>query len=255
MNRLLKRQLKRSQVNFESLSPEVKRLLLSVSDSYDHHHKNLQLIERTMDISSLELNQANKELRKNQEELTRSNNELKRFAYITAHDLKEPLRTIASFIQLIHRREKNLQPESREFIQYVISGVQNMRSLLDDLMEYSMIEGGAIQYEHQQLSLEEILLQVRWNLNSKIQEFEADIQCTQLPKIKAEKTQMIQLFQNMIDNSIKFRSSEKPIIKILSQPANQAGFVTISVIDNGIGIPEEYQELVFQIFQRLHSKE
>lgn len=253
-NRLLQRQLKRNNIDYDNLPDNVKNLLCSVEESYVHFEQDRQLIERTMDISSQELTDTNRLLNQQKAELELSNSELERFAYISAHDLKEPLRSISGFIQLISKREPNLSNQSREFIQYAIQGTKNMKEMLDDLMIYSTLNIYKKKDATEQ-DLNEIIQNVRLNLSDKIRKTNANIIHQKLPTIVAEKGLMIQLFQNMIDNSIKFRKKEAPEIHIISKMDMASKNYVFSIIDNGIGIEEKYKDKVFQLFQRLHNKE
>lgn len=253
-SKLLLRQLRRNSIEYDDLSDDFKNFLKSVENSYTHFEQDRQLIERTMDMSSQELSDANKLLNKQKQELEDSNEELKRFAYISAHDLKEPLRSISGFIQLIERQEDNLSDQCKEFIKFAIKGTRNMKEMLDDLMKYSLLSAQRDVFLEKQ-NLNEILQNVCLNLSGKIQANQANIVYNTLPEVLAKKSQMTQLFQNLIDNSLKFRNKAIPRVRINVNSAKQSNFFQFSVIDNGIGIDRQYKEKVFQLFQRLHNKD
>lgn len=252
MNRLLRRQLRRYNIDIEDVPEDFENLLTDINNSYLHFEKERQLVEHTMDISSQEITTANKQLRLRKQMLEKYNDELKQFAYITAHDLKEPLRTIGSFIRLVERREVNISAESKEFIQLAIDGANRMKDLLDDLLKYTLID--STNKKHiEELDLNRIVEIVCLNLRVKINENDAKIIYGDLPIVYGEKAQLILLMQNMIDNSIKFRKSEPPEIKIKAAENYKPDYTKISVIDNGIGIENSFQNKVFDIFETLHN--
>ncbi len=252
MNRLLRRQLQRYNIDVEAVPESFKKLILDVNNSYFHSEKERQLIEHTMDISSQELAEANKQLRLRKQKLEQYNEELKQFSYITAHDLKEPLRTIGSFIRLVERREPNISEESKEFIQFAIDGAERMKDLLDDLLKYTLIDAPN-QSKAELLDLNPIIELVCFNLNTKIEENNVMVIRDDLPRVVGDKSQLMLLFQNLIDNSIKFRNSDIPQIKIESIRNFKPGYTKLSVIDNGIGIESSFQTRVFDIFEKLHN--
>jgi light-regulated signal transduction histidine kinase (bacteriophytochrome) len=185
------------------------------------------------------------------EDLLRSNKELEQFAYVASHDLQEPLRMISSFTQLLSMRYKDkLDKEAQEFISFAVDGASRMQTLINDLLEYSRIETRGKSLTA--VDMHYVLGQTINNLGIKIREKNALITNDELPTIVANQAQMIQLFQNLIGNSIKFCICS-PIIHISAKSEHNHYHFTIK--DNGIGIESQYFEKVFQIFQRLHSKE
>ena len=183
--------------------------------------------------------------------LLASNKELEQFAYAASHDLKEPLRMIGSYTQLIKRKLSNQSDQSTvEYMGYVTDGVSRMEKLLNDLLEYSRL--GRRSENDKEINLNDILLMVMGNLVATMSETDAAIYSNPLPVVKASSTEMIRLFQNLISNSIKFRrSGVNPVIEICHQTEN--GQHIFHLQDNGIGIPAEHREGVFNIFERLHS--
>ncbi len=183
-------------------------------------------------------------------ELGRSNKELEQFAYVTSHDLKEPLRMVSSFTQLLEKRYKGkMDDDADEFIEYIVEGAKRMQRLLDDLLEYARITNEPKKYES--LKMDEIVNESIENLKIVIEENDAEIKYDPLPEIVANRTQMIQLFQNLISNAIKFKNQETPKIYI-SNRKDEDKFI-FAVEDNGIGIDLKYQEKIFKVFQRLHT--
>ncbi len=185
------------------------------------------------------------------EELERSNKELEQFAYIASHDLQEPLRMVGSYVQLIEQRYKGkLDSDADEFIKYAVDGANRMKQLIIDLLNYSRINR---QLPDVELNLNILLTEVLDNLKSIILESKSQILINELPVIFADKTQMVQVFQNLIANAIKFQPKGKvPEIKISAEKKSDEWI--FSVRDNGIGIDKKYHEKVFVIFKQLHSK-
>lgn len=181
-------------------------------------------------------------------ELTRSNQELEHFAYVTSHDLREPLRTIISFIQLIDKRySDHVDEQGQEYISFVVEGAKRMNSLIDDLLLYSRVGRAAI--EMREVDLAEVIETVKKNLYSSIQQKHAVITFRQLDPIGGDSKLLEQLFQNLIDNAIKF-CKKKPQIEITTHAEDS--FTTVHIKDNGIGIDPRFKERIFEIFNRLH---
>ncbi len=201
---------------------------------------------------SVELEKANKETAKTLEELRRSNDELKQFAYIASHDLQEPLRMIASYLQLIERRYKGrLDKDADEFIAFAVEGAGRLQNMIIGLLAYSRIETKGKPLE--EVNSAEVFANAVSNLKLVIEESGAMITADRLPVVKADAVQLVQVFQNLISNAIKFRRESPPRIHV---SAVQEGTEWVfSVSDNGIGIAEEYKDRIFNIFQRLHGRE
>ena len=183
--------------------------------------------------------------------LTRANAELERFAFVAAHDLQEPSRSIVSFCQLLERRLKDrIDSESREYMDYVMEGAMRMRSLVKDLLRYTSIDRTESSFEA--IDVEDILDQVKENLRVRIQERNVEITAEGLPRVSGDGTQLLQLFQNLVSNAIKFTPHDRtPIIRI--KGSSVEGDCVITVTDNGIGIEQKYLSLIFAPFKRLHS--
>jgi len=193
------------------------------------------------------------QLNEKKEALERSNQSLEQFAYVASHDLQEPLRMIGSFSQLIARRYKNtIDPEIQEYIHYIVDGVGRMQKLIRDLLDFSRVGTREVNLEPIDMSV--IMLKCMSNLRYSIEESQAEVICDDMPVIAADKTKMLQLFQNLISNAIKFNRPNVPPkvhIKIAETPTHWQ----FQVKDNGIGIEQEYAEKIFLIFQRLHTSE
>jgi PAS domain S-box-containing protein len=185
------------------------------------------------------------------EDLKRSNRELEQFAYVASHDLQEPLRMISSFTQLLAQRYKDkLDQDAHEFIQFAVDGALRMQILINDLLEYSRIETRGKKFSP--VGMQTVLDQVIKNINLMIRESKAIITSDGLPEIVADEHQIVQLLQNLLINSLKFCDvSPRVFISATEQPDS----FLFSLKDNGIGIESEYHEKIFQIFQRLHSRD
>jgi len=202
------------------------------------------------DITALK--QAEEKLKKTMDDLKRSNRELEQFAYVSSHDLQEPLRMISSFTQLLERRYKNkLDNDADEYIDFIVEGAQRMKYLIDDLLTFSRLNTQSKEFEN--VDLETILDIVLSNLTVFIKENNALITHDPLPTVTADESQMMQVFQNLIANAIKFHGSKPPEIHIFAQKKNREW--KFAVTDNGIGIDPEYKKQIFEVFKRLHTRE
>ncbi|HWP56446.1 MAG TPA: GAF domain-containing protein [Candidatus Acidoferrales bacterium] len=199
-----------------------------------------------------ESKRAERALAEKADELARSNTELQHFAYIASHDLQEPLRMVASYVQLLARRyQDKLDADANEFIAYAVDGATRMQALINALLAYSRIgtKGKAFEPVH----CEQILESALKNLKVAIEESHATVTHDPLPVVLGDDIQLTQLFQNLIGNAIKFRDHEPPAIHISA--ARSGGEWLFSCRDNGIGIEPQFFERIFVIFQRLHSRE
>jgi PAS domain S-box-containing protein len=194
---------------------------------------------------------AEEKLKKTLEDLERSNKELEQFAYVASHDLQEPLRMVSSYTQLLERRYKDkLDADAKEFIAYAVDGATRMQRLIQDLLTYSRVSSKGKPLNPTDCNA--VLAQVRINLSVAIEENSARVTHDELPIVMADETQLVQLFQNLIGNAIKFHSEESPRIHV-SAEKNEKEWI-FSVRDNGKGIDPQYHERIFVIFQRLQGK-
>jgi len=186
-------------------------------------------------------------------ELNRSNEELGQFAYIASHDLQEPLRMVASYTQLLSRRYKGkLDTDADEFIAFAVDGASRMQRLIQDLLAYSRV--GTKGKDLSETSSEEALREALINLRGAIAESGALVTHDPLPSVLADEMQLIQLFQNLVGNAIKYQSPGVPRVHISTARNGDEKWI-FSVKDNGLGIDPQYFEKIFGMFQRLHKRE
>ena len=183
--------------------------------------------------------------------LLRSNTELEQLAYVASHDMQEPLRMVASYLQLLAQRyQGQLDADADEFIGYAVDGAKRMQALITDLLAYSRV--GTKARPFQPTECNEIVDIALGNLALAIKETGALIRVGPLPRLMGDPSQLRQLFQNLVANAIKFRRAEPPTVDISAEPAGDAW--RFGVTDNGIGIADEYHERIFVLFQRLHGR-
>ena len=208
-----------------------------------HNHR---LIDELQDYSG----QLEQKVEERTEALRRSNEELRRYAYVASHDLQEPLRTVTSYLQLIEQRfPDKLDAEGREFIGFAVDGARRMKNLINDLLMYSRVENRARTFAL--LDAEAVLKKTIQLLELAITEADARITHDSLPQMVADEDLLLQLFQNLIGNAIKYRSAKPPEIHISAICEEQCW--TFSIRDNGIGIEKQFLERIFILFQRLHT--
>ena len=183
--------------------------------------------------------------------LKRSNQELEQFAYVASHDLQEPLRMVSSYTQLLERRYKDqLDQDAKDFIFFAVDGANRMQHLINDLLDYSRVTTRGKPFVKLDLSV--VLGHSIANLQKKIQETGAMIVNDDLPFVYGDEVQLVRVFQNLLDNAMKFRGDEPPRINVSAKTIDDK--IQISLTDNGIGIDKIYSDRVFTIFQRLHTK-
>jgi PAS domain S-box-containing protein len=185
-------------------------------------------------------------------ELERSNADLQQFAYVSSHDLQEPLRMVASFVQLLEMQYSDkIDEQGKEYIKFAVEGVKRMQSLIKGLLAYSRIQTRSKAFEP--VDLEKILQIVKENLKLHIEETGAEIVHDPLPVVMGDDTQLIQVFQNLIDNALKFRRANVTPKIFISAEKKERDWL-FCVHDNGIGIAPEFFDRIFAIFQRLHAR-
>ncbi len=201
--------------------------------------------------SEIKLNELNKNLQKQAKQLAVSNEELERFAYVTSHDLQEPLRMVTSFLQLLQKKyDAQLDDTAQKYINFAVDGASRMKTLILDLLEFSRIS--SFVEDHTVINLNNVITKTLLLLKPAIDEAEAVINISNLPRVCGNESQLMQLFQNLISNGIKYRNQQNPVIDIgcFDTPDEWEFYIK----DNGIGIDEKFYEKIFIIFQRLHNR-
>lgn len=216
----------------------------------------IRMIGTTQDISQQKETEAlllelNNRLKRRAEELANSNVELERFAYVASHDLQEPLRMVTSFLQLLKKRyDDKLDETAVQYINFAVDGAERMKTLIMDLLDYSRV--GSNTEPNEDVDLNILIEDVRDVFGKTIDEVKATITVSPLPIVKGTRTQLFQLFQNLISNAIKYQSKESPKIQIRYK--EEQDHYLFEVQDNGIGIDPAFHEKIFVIFHRLHSR-
>lgn len=186
------------------------------------------------------------------EELAHSNKELEQFAYVASHDLQEPLRMVASYTQLLAERYAGkLDDRADKYIGYAVAGAVRMQTLINDLLALSRVNTRGKPFE--ETNCTDLMSETIQNLDRAIEESGADIVVGDLPTVMADRTQLGQVFQNLIANAVKFKSDSRPVVEVTAQ--QNGGNWEFCVADNGIGIDPQFHERVFVIFQRLHERD
>jgi PAS domain S-box-containing protein len=196
---------------------------------------------------------AEENLLQNVAELNRSNKELGQFAYIASHDLQEPLRMVTSYTQLLSRRYKGqLDADADEFIAFAVDGAIRMQQLIEDLLAFSRVAttGNELVDTSSEFALEQALQNLHWS----IKDTGAMVTHDPLPIVQADGTQLVQLFQNLIGNAIKYQAPGTPTVHISAAKDGKGGWI-FAIKDNGLGIEAQYFERIFGMFQRLHKRD
>jgi signal transduction histidine kinase len=223
-------------------------LLTTISPTYNQQNLKIGYVFIFVNITKTIQNQ--NQLKDYALQLEQSNKELERFAYIASHDMKAPLRNIVSFLGLIERKLKNHEDSDiHEFINFASSNARYMHKLVQDILEFSKIS--KVDEKLESVDLNELLVDLKNEFSIYILEKNAVINVENLPIINANKTQIHQLFQNLIENGIKYNESPIPTINITTTKENKR--LKIVFEDNGIGISEEFHEQIFEMFKRLHN--
>jgi PAS domain S-box-containing protein len=212
-----------------------------------------QIEERTSEllVTNEQLRNEITERKEVESELARSNAELQQFAYVASHDLQEPLRMISSYVQLLQRRYKDrLDEDADEFMDYAVDGAKRMQGLIQGLLQYSRVGTHGNPFES--VDCNAVLDKALTNLKMLMAESGAEVTHDPLPTLSADSTQLLQLFQNLIDNACKFREDTFPRVHVSARL--DCGHWLFYVRDNGIGVDPDYAERIFVIFQRLHGR-
>ena len=217
---------------------EVKEVICSFSDITEHKavEEKLTWLYQSLEIRAYEL--------------ATSNAELERFAYVATHDLQEPLRLVSSFMQLLKKKYSNqLDEQAREYIDYAVDGANRIKKLILDLLEFSKVSSNREEFTPTDMNM--VLQDVARMFSGELKDTGAALTIPELPTIHANTALMLQLFENLVGNAIKYRNGRQPLIQIDCQEKDDE--FRFSVSDNGIGIDPEYSDKIFILFQRLHN--
>jgi PAS domain S-box-containing protein len=240
------------ELRIETKNDSIIHVLISIKTLPDLEGTYVVITDLSEQKHHEEVLKTQKELKETLEELKRSNAELEQFAYIASHDLQEPLRMVSSFTQLLEKKYKDeLDDEAREYINFAVDGAKRMQVLINDLLAFSRVTSKTVDFT--EIDLKELLGEVMFNLELDIEETNAQITCDTLPEIVGDYSQILRIFQNIIANSLKYRSEETPKVNISAH--KEQGYWLFSIEDNGIGIEPQYFGQVFQIFRRLHTQD
>jgi light-regulated signal transduction histidine kinase (bacteriophytochrome) len=206
-------------------------------------------LQRLLEQCEAARKSAEDECARSLEAVRSANEELQVFSYAVSHDLKEPLRSISSYAQLLQRHYPN-DERAAELTSFITDGVKRVNTLIENLLTYSRT--GAPN-RRTAINLNSVIQWALLNLERSIRESGAQVTCGDLPALIADESQMVQLFQNLILNSLKYRSSDAPVIHISAEAGDDS--YTIALRDNGIGIEPRYHQQIFTAFKRLHGRE
>ena len=208
-----------------------------------------RLIGVVIDITDQKQQEAR--LKEMVDELSASNAELERFAFVASHDLQEPVRSIITFAQILERRlGENLNDQDQEYLDFMITGAKRMRALIKDLLAYSQV--GQMHQPFSLVDMDGVLSATKENLTTLIKETKARITWEPMPAVAGDGSQIMELFQNLFTNAIKFGRPDVPPVVSVSVRDND-GETVFSVADNGIGVEAQYQDQIFEVFKRLHT--
>lgn len=211
------------------------------------------IAENSLKQNEIRLNKLNEYLQKQTNELALSNAELEQFAYVASHDLQEPLRMITGFLTQLEKKYGDIiDDKGKKYIGFAVDGARRMRPIILDLLEFSRV--GRIEEDIEELDMNDLLHEIKILLRKKIEEKNAVLIIDKLPKIHTHRSPMRQIFQNLIDNALKYSNKDIPVQIHITVKELKDDW-QFAVIDNGIGIEKEYFDKIFIIFQRLHAKD
>jgi light-regulated signal transduction histidine kinase (bacteriophytochrome) len=217
---------------------EIKEVICSFSDITEHKavEEKLTWLYQSLEIRAFEL--------------ATSNAELERFAYVATHDLQEPLRLVSSFMQLLKKKyAEQLDEQAREYIDYAVDGANRIKKLILDLLEFSKVSSNREEFTATDMNM--VLQDVSFAFSREMKDAGAELIIPGLPTINANTALMLQLFENLVGNALKYRNACKPLIQIDCKEKDDE--FRFSISDNGIGIDPEYSDKIFILFQRLHN--
>ncbi|GAA0683110.1 hypothetical protein GCM10009020_35640 [Natronoarchaeum mannanilyticum] len=242
----------------EQIKPHFQAVFDGESASFEAEYHGRNLLAHTLPVRNADdeiyagmlMIQDITERTEYRKQLEESNERLEQFAYAASHDLQEPLRMITSYLQLIERRYGDeLDEDAEEFIEFAVDGADRMREMIDGLLEYSRVESQGDPL--QPVDLDNVLDDVREDLQIQLEESNADIMADELPRVDGDPSQLRQVFQNLLSNAIEYSGDQPPSVEITTERDEDKW--VISIKDEGVGIDPEDQKRIFEVFQRLHS--
>ncbi|QSW98982.1 PAS domain S-box protein [Haloterrigena alkaliphila] len=244
----------------DEVEPHFEAALEGAANSFEVQYHDRDLFAHTVPVRNADdeiyagmlVVQDVTERREYQRKLEASNERLEQFAYAASHDLQEPLRMVSSYLSLIdHRYGDDLDADGEEFLEYAVDGADRMREMIDGLLAYSRVDTQGDPLEP--VELDAVIDDALENLQVMVEEHDAEIAVENLPRVEADESQLRQVFQNLVSNAIEYSGDEPPRIRVEAERSGRKQL--ISVHDEGIGIDPEDQDRVFEVFQRLHSRE
>ena len=230
----------------------VMRFMSRTPNAYDARSQAIAVLIAAQIAGPVANAQSVESLLATQAELARSNAELEQFAYVASHDLQEPLRMVASYVGLLERRYRGkLDDDADDFIEFAVDGARRMQALLNGLLDLSRV--GTRGREPEPTDSEAVLRDALLNLEQAIGEAGAEVSHDPMPTVLGDRIQLTQLFQNLISNAVKFNASRRPRVAVTAR--RSGSMWEFRVADNGIGIDPAHFERIFQVFQRLHTRE
>ncbi len=251
-HQLTAKALQESEHQLQILNKALERRVSERTSELVQRNKEAVALNQSLQTTMLDLQAANRRGKKDAEELRQANADLTSFGYSVSHDLRAPLRAISGFSQIINRSHRQqLDDEGQHYFENIIKASENMSALIDDLLRYSRIGRRAVQL--QAVAIRDLIQDTLEILDEKIQAGGTLITLPdKMPVVDTDPTLIGEIFQNLIDNALTYRHPDKkPVIEIFDHIGDDT--LTITIKDNGIGIAPEYQDKVFEIFQRLHS--
>ena len=229
---------------------QLNSMQLSLGDFPSNDNSSTLLFSLMAQQSTLkEVTGLSQQLQQQSQELLEANQELMQYTHAVSHDLKTPLRTIKSFMQLLNRSFDELTPQQEEYISFILKGASRMGQLIEDLSVHSGIRDRPVQME--EVDMQDLLNEVVLGLIHELEAVNGQIEMSDLPVIRGDRNRLYQLFINLFQNSLKYRSEKNPAIQVCAEKKEQ--YWEFSVKDNGIGIEKPFQVVIFKPFKRLHN--
>ncbi len=227
---------------------ELEKYRIHLEELVRKRTEELMKANEQLQKSIFELTRAEEKLKKYSEECEISNRELEKFAYVASHDLKSPVLSLAANLKLLEKRSSKIDAESLELIKDASASAARMQNLITDLLTYARIGANSLKKPEERINLTETLNVVLTTLKAECEQAGCTIIADELPELMADNTQMMQLFQNLLSNAIKFCRDTAPRIEIRAERGKKEWL--FSITDNGIGIPFEHKEGIFELFHR-----